>query len=281
MKSRVTKNVGPLFSMEQNLANNPVRRMMRELKDRTQAVIKMVPYIAAKDLYDQLQLKIPDQPSYRKYKLALRINKIGGLDKKTAGYTVSVPVMTDSRRDVTPNTVIYIRAKKVLKNVPAKIKLLEEHGPWTADTIPFWPKVTEAVIIKRKVSKREADKVSKLQLEPLQQKKIRDEFFKIGMKNLSNVREVQNRNTGYSDIVATGMTLEFGGLGGKTMPIWRESIYMFRKEGIKNMDRSYPAFKEALTSPSSYAWKKFPPNLKIIKSAQLGSFTNFIKKLGY
>jgi len=263
---------------------NNWRLATEELKERAAAMPRMIAYAAAKDVYDAVLEAIPGGNDYNDLKKALKLVEVGGTKKDTEA-AFAIHVSTKGRRvkkiDV-GKTLITIIPKQAQNAAPDDVRLLAEKGPWTADTIPFMPKKSEALIVQKKVSKRQADEVAK------QRKKefptLIKQFLEAGRKVepiKPNAPGRLKRNTkAVPDLAMQALSLEFGDQGVKSKPLFRKAIGAV-KRGAGQLPDRYVQITDAMTDPNSTKYKNWPTRLPKISSSVAGSFAGFQKRLGF
>jgi len=179
-------------------------------------------------------------------------------------------------------TVLYVRAKRGLLNpAPEKIKFLEDYGPWTTDSIPFWPSKKQAVVVQRKVTRREADHIAHLQKQKAPQ--TRAMMQKLGLDKLSKTLASQKskRNKVVPDTSFAAINLEFGSDGQRPVPAWRVGVGDLMRSGIKTAPRRYRQLKASLSNPDNGAWKRWPNVKDKVKVSAARGYVPFMKKLGF
>lgn len=262
---------------------NNWRLVEEELEDRGASMHRIVSYLAAKEFYDLLMSKIPGGSRYRDLRQSLRISEVSaGKKGESAAYSVHVPVKSRRARKMdVAKTVIYVRAKKRLNRPDPAVMLLEDKGPWTADTIPFWPSKREASVIQRKVTKKEADKVAKMQEPNIN--KIRAELLDLGKrvkkKKPGKPGHVGRKGKAVVDVAMQALDLEFGAEGGPSNPVFRKSIRAVQK-GMRRLPDKHRAIKQAMADPNSKKYKGYPPRVPKISSSEAMKFVGFQKRLG-
>jgi len=263
---------------------NAWRLALKERRQRTIAMHRIVSYLVAKDFYDMLMKQIPSGSEYKSLRESLRISEVSvGLGAKAA-YAVHVPVKSRKIRKLdTAKTIIEVRAKKRLNKPDPAVLLLEEEGPWTADTLPFWPSKKLATVVQRKVSKREVDELAKDQEK--KRKKVRAELRKIRKQNRESEGggkqgRVGRKGKAIPDVSMLALDLEFGTGGGKSKPVFRKSI-RHAKQGIKRLPKRYKKIVQAMNDPNSKIYKNYPPKMKKISKGEATGFIGFQKRLGY
>lgn len=252
-----------------------------DLDKRMQAVKKMMVYIAAQELLTHLKDKIPDTDEYDDLRDSLTLSEIPG---KEPGYSVHASMKHRKVRKVDQaRTVLYVRAKRGLLNpTPERIKFLEDYGPWTTDTIPFWPSKKLAVVVQRQVTKREADQIAKMQ--DKQKSKTAMEMQRLGVKEQKKgglASQRSRRNKAVPDTSFAALQLEYGGPGHRPVPAWRVGVGEVMRTGIKAAPRKYKELKQTFTDPYSNKWKRWPKVKDKVKVREARGFAPFMKKLGF
>jgi len=256
------------------------------MPDRKEAILRAIPYIMAKETLAGLLLRIPKKDQYRAYRESLVLSEVKGLkSSKEAAYVVRSNIkarrVTKLERD---KVVLYVRAKSARPaRTPKDIQILIDMGPWTVDTMPFWPPTGKAVVIKRKQSKREVADVRKKQEK--QKLKVRAEMMKagrrLGNKKASTIGDLKAGGKAIPDVAMQALSLEFGGDGERAVPAWRESINAAKTIGLKNAARRYKHLYEAMYDPRSKRWKHWPKVKDQVSPTDLDDYRAFQKKLGY
>jgi len=261
---------------------NNWRLVTKELTERAEALHKIVSYLAAKNAFDMIKDEIPGGSDYADLKESLQLVEIGVGGKNRAGYAIYAPTKSKRIRKLdVPKTVLYVRAKKRLVRPDPAVQILEDKGPWTADTIPFWPTKKEATVIQRKVTKKEADKVAKMQSGKIAG--IRSELREMGRKikkgKPGDPGKVTRRSKAIPDVAMQALEMEFGGGSGKSKPVFRRMIKSI-SSSIGRMAISEKIIGQTMTNPNSKRYKSFPPKLDKISSGQASKFAGFQNRLG-
>jgi hypothetical protein len=263
---------------------NNWRLVEEELEARASSMHRIVSYLAAKEAFDMLMTQIPGGADYKDLRQSLRLSEVGaGKKGKEAAYAIHVPMKSRRVRKIdVPKTVIYVRAKKLLNKPDPAVMLLEDKGPWTADTIPFWPSKREASVVQRKVTKKEADKVAKMQKPNMG--KIRAELLDMGRrvkkKKPGDPGHIKRGSKAIPDVAMQALDLEFGTAGGPSRPVFRKTIRRIKK-GIRRLPAKHRIITQAMFDPNSKSYKSYPPRMKKISSSEASKFAGFQKRLGY
>jgi len=261
-------------------SRNNWRLAEKELSERFNSLRRTISYLSAKSAYDKLMSDIPGGSDYKDLKKSLKISEIGVGDDGGA-YSVHVPEKGRRIRKIdVPRTVIYVRAKKRLARPDPGVQILEDKGPWTADTIPFWPNKKEATVVQRKVTKKEADKVAKAQESKVSE--VRAALAEVGRrikpKKPGDPGQVKRGGKAIPDVAMQALELEFGGEGKRSKPVFRRMIAASTK-GVKKLG-SHKVVLQSVSDPNSRIYKQFPPKVSKIGTSVAGKFKGFQKRLG-
>lgn len=263
---------------------NNWRLATEELVERGEAMTRMISYAVAQEAFDALLAEIPSDNDYEELRNSLKLVEVGGPKKgREAAFAIHIPVKGRRIRSIdVPKTVIYIRAKKG-NNPPAEdIVLLEQNSPWTADTIPFWPKKSEGVTVQRKTTKKEADAVAKEK--KLLLPKLVHQFKELGrdikIPKPGSPGRIKRNAKAIPDLAMQALNLEFGNGDVKSKPIFRK-VFLSMKRDVSGLPERFKQIKDALTDPNSKAYKNWPKRIDKISSGKARQFMGFQKRLGF
>ena len=263
---------------------NNWRLATSELVERGQAMTRMVAYAVAKEAFDMLLGEIPDGNEYAELKRSLKLSEVGGPKKgKESVFAIHIPIKGRRIKSIdVSKTIISIIAKKSQNRPAEDILLLENNGPWTVDTIPFWPTTREAIIVQRKATKREADKVSKAQKHKIP--KLLAQLKEMG-RSIKPIKpgapgKIGRNTKAVPDLAMLALNLEFGSNGTKSKPIFRKT-FRSAKKSIGGIANRFTEIKDAMTDPNSRKYKNWPKRMDKISSAQASGFQGFQKRLGF
>jgi len=252
---------------------------------RGQCMMKATVYAMAKQFYDEVLGNIPSGSEYKEFTESLKISEISGFKKSDGGgYAVHIPSKGRrvSKVDV-DRTVIYVRVKTRLRKNRKDLIYLEDNGPWTVDTIPFWPSYKEAAVVQRKVTKREADAVAKRQKKVAL--KVKRDLAELG-KKYARKKDGQDGSIkrdskkAIPDLAMQGLNMEFGMSGERSTPVFRPAIRAI-KDGAKRIPYRVRVIREAMLDPNTQRWKTWPPRQDKISPKEAATFNGFMKRLGY
>jgi hypothetical protein len=251
-----------------------------QLVKRLTAVTRMIPYVAAQHTYYGLMERIPGGPMWSRYRARLELTRFGGSRARIPTFGVYArPKPLEDRQIDGERHVLYIRPRRTY-NAPVsqEVRVLHRYSPWTTATLPFSPQRNQAIIVVRRVTKREVQKVTE------QRKKDHQEWRKhleaAGVKNIRvNNDPLELKAKIIHDISFDALRREFGHGGTKPVPHWRPSIYASLTY-LRSLLRQRSFLSEAITNPRYSAWKKWPPRAESsIKIDGLKGIQKFEKRL--
>lgn len=273
--------VGSMFSIDEDADARIAFRYAKSLDRRMKAVQKMYCYIAADLLLKKLLSKIPRVDKWREYRDALELAEVPVSD--SSAFVVRAKLRARRVKTIDAGrTVIYVRAKKKLDRPDDSVKILEDYGPWTPDTIPFWPDRDKALVIQRKVTKREADKISVKQEKKRSEisRKLADAGYRDGG---AKDKRARRKRTGKAvpDVTFEAMTLEFGSPEVRAVPAWRTSLSEIRSIDIPRAHDTYGNLNDTLFDPRFNRWDKWPSVKARARKSDLKDYVGFQIRLGY
>lgn len=263
---------------------NNWRLAIDELKERAKSMTRMISYAAAKEIYDSILAEIPSGQDYAELRKSLKLVEVSGTkDGKEAAYAIYVnPKGRRIKKIDVGRTLITIIAKKGRSPAPDDVDLLERLGPWTADTIPFWPKKSEAIITQRKFPKSRVDAVAKKLKK--QMPEIRHELLQYGRKidvaKPNSPGRIKRNAKAIPDLAMQALSLEFGDQGIRSKPVFRRAIGN-TKRTIGGLPKRFVDITDAMTDPNSKKYKNWPPRIDKISSGTATTFKGFQKRLGF
>ncbi len=284
----MAKRHKPWIEIRLDIHSRRTLEYVAQMQERKEAMLRAIPYIVAKETLKGLLLRIPSKDEYRAYRESLKICEVKGLKgSKEAAYVIRADIKSRRvgklERD---KVVLYVRAKSARPSrTPKAIQILIDMGPWTIDTMPFWPPAGKALVIKRKVSKREVADIRKKQEKPSQKLKVRSALMKVGRKlgnkKASTMGDLKAGGKAIPDVAMQALSLEWGGDGQRAVPAWRESLIFAKSIGLKTAPRRYRRLYEAMYDPRSKRWRNWPEVEDEVSQTELGDNVAFQKKLGY
>lgn len=276
----------PWIEVTLDIHSRRTMEYVKQMKKRKVALLRAIPYIAANETLKGLMLRIPSKDEFRAYRESLILSKVSGLDEeKEAIYVVRSDIKARRVGKIERDKVVlYVRPKTARPaRVPKDVQILIDMGPWTVDTMPFWPPAGKAIVIERKVSKREVSEVRKKQQK--QKLKVRGALMKVGRKmgnnKASTVGDIKAGGKAIPDVAMQAISLEYGGDGTRAVPAWRESLIFAKSIGLQTAVRRYKELHEIMYDPRSKKWKHWPKVDDQISKSELGDYVAFQKKLGY
>ena len=269
---------GSFLSITETPSKRNNFRHIRELEERKNSLLRSVPYAIANSVYEDLIRNIPNKGDYKELKDKLTLSEVGVGKQGAFSVYISTKGRSVKKTDAS-RTAIYVRVKKK-RTKDLAIQILEDRGPWTMDTIPFWPDKGEAIIVQRKVTAREIDVIAKRQEKV--KSKIRRELTRVGTRIPTNKKmKVSRKNKAVPDLAMLALDLEFGGEGTRSKPVWRQALKRARSSGVQSLGKSEPHIRDAWYRPNSKSWKNWPKTKSKIGATMAGNFVSFQKRLGY
>ena len=258
-----------------------VSKLVQQWPARARALMRMTAYMAARGVYRGVKAKIPAQ--HGELRKAIRLSRIVGLPDSAQGYAVhaiakgrSIPTSDE------PTTVMYVSAKtNLMTKVPRSVRILEEHGPWTVDTLPYQPDLKFATVVSRKANPRTVAKVRRM--------RHRDRAVWRRKMNDAGLREIRKgarlqanrRMKSVPDVAFESVRLEFGLGGAASHPHWRPAILKLAVRGLTGMIARNPQFSKAMNDPSYSGWMSWPPPVSTrVTTMQVLTYVPFQRKLG-
>ncbi len=282
----MAKQFKPWITIELDIHSRRTLEYVAQMQDRKEALLRAIPYIAANEALKGLMLRIPSKDEYRAYRESLQLCEVKGLKaSKEAAYLIRSDIKARRTGKLERDKVVlYVRAKTARpSSTPKAIQILIDMGPWTIDTMPFWPPAGKALVIKRKVSKREVADIRKKQEK--QKLKVKSALMKVGRrlgnKKASTMGDLKATGKAIPDVAMQALSLEFGGDGTRAVPAWRESLIFAKSIGLKTAARRYRRLYEMMYDPRSKRWKNWPEVEGEVSQSELGDYVAFQKKLGY
>ena len=257
-------------------------RLVAEWEERTARVMKHLPVLVADYTRKEMLELIPKGEEWSAYRRSLEVARISGMPVGTAGVVLHANMRSRQVRRVdVPRTVLYIRSTRKLRRVKPEITILERFSPWTLQTLPFMPKRGEALVVSRRVSKREVEQVEKDRLKD--RTKWRRELDRAGVKEVKKDRQLQipKKVRALPDVAFEALRLEFGLGNVKQKAHWRPALRRLKSGGIKSMIRLNRKLRLAFTDLDFRGWKRWPKKTRNkVRMSEARNYLPFQKKLG-
>lgn len=246
--------------VEPDKKNASTMQLVGELSARMRAVQRMLPYFASAHTLDHVREKVPQ--GAKDLKKALRISRIKGLPDNQTGYVIhAVPRGKATKRSEEESTVLYVSPKSnLLRPVPKSVRILEEHSPWTVDTLPFQPEVRTSVVVSRSVNPRVVAKVreDRQRDRPIWRRKM----VEAGLRETRKDKRIRRNRAlkAIPDVAYDSLRLEFGLGGMPSKPHWRPAILKLASGGLAGMIRSNREISRTMTDPNYQTWRSWKPS---------------------
>lgn len=251
------------LSIEMNTDAHQTLKLVSEWGERQKKLRAMVPYLSAEGLLVKVKELLPTKDEYRVYRNGLRLAQVMGTPGSEPVFAIMVsPKARRIRRVDVPRTVLYIRPRRRMRPPLPEIEILEKFNPWTLESMPFVPNRKDALVVSRKVSEREVQRVS--QSRRADRSQWRKELVKCGIRddrlNRRLLRTEVRRLRAIPDVEFEALRMEFGLGGTKPVPHWRPAIRRFLPGGLSSMIR-HGGLVQALADPGFTEWRSWPPSV--------------------
>jgi hypothetical protein len=263
-----------MLTVDWDVSSKDLVRMVKEWPIRTEALRKMMPFLVGFQAKKEIESRIPS--SSRFYKMSLRLAGIQGLP---GVYVVTVKTRRFGARKIDPmQTLLYVRERRGFKRKKGT-KTLEEFSPWTALTIPFMPRKTDALIVARKVGRVLVDKVGKKREQDKSKWRVKLARQGVRVSSRASKIRIKKSSKAISAVALEALRMEFGLGGAKPKAHWRPGINV----AVRSIPHLVKDKKLVLlfTEPSFIGWKEWPPKTSgMLKTVQLKDLVGFQQKLG-
>jgi hypothetical protein len=189
---------------------------------------------ATKLFYKNLLQRISGLEGSTVYKKSLILAELRDKTRKSWWAVVSsAKPIGDAKYD--PKTSIFT----VVSRFPTRINddpiedILETHGPWTVETIPFIPSPRAGQVVLKTVTEDLVEKTKERNIR--QGALIKAKMIRHGIEFTPRFMVYQKLRV-IRDIEAEALRIEFG-LVKKSKPHWRPSLRWIKKEGMKRLEK--------------------------------------------
>lgn len=271
------------IKIKQDRSTNALELLIEQWPERAEHIRRFVPYLAAHFVLRKILEKLPSQDDWAAYRSALEVVSVIGAQRGLSVYALRASHHRRKVRQVeVSRTILHVRPNRKLRRVKPEITILEKYSPWTVQTLPFTPKRSDAIVISRKVGKKEADKVAKARMKD--RPAWRKALDHVGRREVHKDKrlEIPNKVKALPDVAFEALRLEFGTGGMKSIPHWKPAIRELISTGMRSILREDPRIKRAFTRAGFTGWRRWPPRSKRkTRMSELKSFASFQKKLGF
>lgn len=262
--------------------NREFLRLLRQMPDRLNGFSFYLSYQAAVALREELLAKIPDSPDYDVYRKAIQVVSIHGLGNTEAAFAVRVNPRGKKVRTVdTKLAILYIEPRRKLARAKPEILVLQQFGPWTADTLPFMPSLRDAKIVTRTVIERKVKAIEATNRK--QRPQWRLALAKCGFRKIRVTRQLKktSQTRKMPDVVLDGLQLEFGGGKGKVKPHWRPGIRAVVHQHLPFLLKNKRTLRRFFEDVRSTFWRQWSvQSAPGISVATAKNFLGFQAKVG-
>lgn len=252
-----------------------IEKIFSQWEDRMKSIRTQVAYEAATFLLTEIKLKLPVTEDTKAYRNSLEVFQYKPIGE---GFGVRVDPKSHGVGKVElDRSIIFIKAKRLLKKPSKAVLVLERYSPWTTVTLPFMPAKTDATIVYRKTSKRDVQFVTKARKSD--RKVWRQQLEKVGIRVPKKPLDLGKGIKAMPDVAFIGLTLEFG-LGNKPpTPHWRPALAKLRATGLNKIvnKKAIASIFSDLNYKRLETWKH--KNLPVLDDNDVKQFKAFMKRL--
>ena len=265
--------------------NEGINRLVREWVKRDGRVTKVehyVPFFTGRQVLENIKARLPSEKDTEEYKKSLILASISGIGRKMGG--VSIISRSKLRKTATTkrdSRLIYIFPNDLAKRVKKEVVVLAEYNPWTLDTIPFIPAKKYADVVYKSsgigLVRRERNYKKRLM------SKVMSQLFRSGWRKQNRRTDMKlSKDSGkVTDVMLTGVNLEFGLGGMRRVPHWRLAIIMFLRNQLKKEIRTNRLLRRAMLDIKYRGWKGWTADTScLISPGEASKFVPFQKMLG-
>lgn len=269
------------FELKTNASGRASLDYLKSMERRAPAFQRAYNWALANDLYEMIKDGIPQGQKYGGLIKSLKLGEFTG-QKDTSVFSVFVDSESKHLKKMdAQRMVIYVKRRVNPTKVKPEIEILINKGPWTAETIPFWPSKKDALIIQRKVDTRTAQKITKLQNG--QRDDVRRDLARLNVKEVDQAVKQKmlggRKAKAITDVAYEMISLEFGGMKTKASGLWRNSIH--KLSGMqKSILSRYRRISQMLYDPRYKAFSGYPKVETKVKMSQLNAAKGFVRQIG-
>lgn len=221
------------FTVKQDPKNKKVIRLVGQLPERVEAIIKTLPQMVAYDVLQIIRSMAPrDIEGYPKMLRVRDLPSVQGWELTA----ILPPGWAGSQRlrasDV-KRTVLFIKPKVRAGEVVSEAAVvLERSNPWTMDTLPWEPNREEASIISRRVMEKEARQFESARRNELPE--VRQELKDLGVTLRPTAKVTLSRRV-TRDLAFEVLRHEFGIPPVRGHAHWKPAVNMARGVVLKRV----------------------------------------------
>jgi hypothetical protein len=221
------------LTVKQDPRNKKTLKLVGELPERAQAIIKTLPQMVAHDVLEMIQSMAPR--GIDGYPKMLRVRDLPSVQgwELTGILPPGWAASHRLRSEDVKRTVLYIKPKTRRGEVVEQAAVvLSRHNPWTMDTLPWEPDRTEASIMSRRVKEKEARQIESWRRSELPA--VRNELLSLGV-TLRPVAKVLLSRRVTRDIAFEVLRYEFGVPPVQGRAHWKPAIRAARVSVVKRV----------------------------------------------
>lgn len=262
----------PLLKIKPGRDNAAVFRYFRTLEARVKDAGEALARSSAMEVHEGLVARLPPGP----YRESLRVAGVGGTDPR-AYAVMALPRRRKARKALSLPVVLYVRPRRRSPVRAPEAAVLARFGPWTADTLPFFPDRRAALVVSRRVSEQEVAEVSAARTRD--RRLWQPALAALGVRPDKRLRLPPKASVA-EDVVFEALRMEFGFGGARHAPHWRPSLRRLASSGIRRMLNPRGDVLRPVMDMRYRVHKRLWPVDTTIPVSVAATFGDFQKKLG-
>lgn len=236
-------------------------RMIKEWPQKMQKIQAMLAYKGAEHLRKHLMGDLKGRQN-KNYRQTLEVARVKGTPQGEYAYVVQQNSKSRFAKQIKVHgELLWVYATDRLARKSEAVKILVDHNPWTAESLPFKPDRRDAYMVSRKARPQEVYKTTRQRLR--ERAKWAPALQRVGVKvSRSTLLKVPKSVAVLPDVAMDALRQEFGLGGGKPKPSWRTGMIQLRRSGFKSIIKERAMFTSPMTNPSFTLWNRYPTKTK-------------------
>lgn len=257
-----------------------VLKLVREWPDRTAALLSAVPRDVATKVLEEIRQDIPSGDNWKAYKQSLELAKATGLSEGEEAWVIRTRQKAKKIRRVDGKEVaLYVRSHRPPKRPSEEVLVLARFSPWTLDTIPFFPKKSEAIMVSRKMTQREVQKIAKQRQKDASEWKLL--LARLGIRDAGKRKKKTMPDArAVPDVAFEAIRLEFGLGDVRGKMHWRPALRRLRGSGFFGFAKNRRDWRRTMQDPWYREWGR-EASAPGIGASGLRDYERFQKMLGF
>jgi len=246
-----------MFSVKPDPSMERTLKLLKTLAKRVEHLRGHIAYSASQQFLELVKTNIPTKKEFETYRRSLTVSKVQGAGKGEDIFAVHVRSNARGVKKVdTARTLIYVRVRANRVKDAEDAGVLERYSPWTADSIPFLPKNSDAILTYRKSTPAEVNKTIKARQRD--RYKWTKELREVGVRRIPKKDTTIGKTKDLPDVALQAVRMEFGVGGQKPVPHWRPAQRALVQQKLKFILEKDKNIVKTLTDPQFSLWGRWP-----------------------